>query len=278
MKAAPPAVIDARLDWHAELEREIKLYDSHPELDAWRPQFHGALDASGWRGLLMEDLGQSFRPPPWTDAMTHRVAIGLARMHGETRRGGDCVIHGDVRSDNLFLVRDRGLMLCDWAEARWGSPVEDAAYWAVGVECEGGELASDAYARYVAAAEELQASTLVPILRQLALLNQRRVERLSEPDRVRRLRQHELAAMRNWLSSEGGNDASGVWTGSQQPPTTICSTKPTLASGENQDQVGPVSGEKSDQHSPGQGRRRIHPPAEVEHLLDDIDERPGRER
>jgi hypothetical protein len=84
--------------------------------------------------------------------------------------------------------------------------------------------------------------------------------------------------MRNWLSSGGGDDANSAWTGSQQLPTTTCSTKSTLASGENQDQVGPVSGEKPDQDSPGQGRRRVHPPIEVEHLLDDIDERPGCKR
>lgn len=201
LKAAPPSTVDARLDWPAELEREISLYTAHPELDCWRPRPRAALAVGGWRGLLMEDLSRSSRPPPWTSAAVGSVAAGLAAMHVASSAAGHQIIHGDVRSDNLFLVPGRGLVLCDWAEATQGSAVEDTVYWAVGVELEGGGPAGDAYARYAAAAGDASEAAVRAAATKLFLLNRERLERTGEPVRVRELRIRELAVLRRWLSA-----------------------------------------------------------------------------
>jgi hypothetical protein len=203
LKAAPPGSVDVRLDWPAELEREIELYRSHPELDRWRPKSRAEVSFGGWRGLLMEDLSVSFRPPPWTGAALQSVATGLAAMHAASIGAGHGIIHGDVRSDNLFLVTGRGLVLCDWAEATQGSVLQDAVYWAVGVELEGGGPACDAFARYASAAGDCEPteSGAQAAATKLFLLNRRRLERPGEPVRVRELRIRELAVLRRWLSA-----------------------------------------------------------------------------
>jgi len=201
MKAAPPASVDARLDWPGELQREIELYASHPELDRWRPQPRGALANGGWRGLLMEDLGASLRPPPWTGAAVSSVAAGLGAMHGSSIGAVHQIIHGDVRSDNLFLVPGRGLVLCDWAEASQGSALEDAVYWAVGVELEGGGPARDAFARYAAVTGDPSEAAVHAAATRLFLLNRQRLDRTDEAVRVRELRIRELAVLEHWLSA-----------------------------------------------------------------------------
>jgi hypothetical protein len=63
--------------------------------------------------------------------------LWITSLHRATRKDRG-VIHGDVRSDNLFLVPGRGLVLCDWAEAGPGSGIDDGVYWAVGVQLESG--------------------------------------------------------------------------------------------------------------------------------------------
>lgn len=209
LKAAPPAGVDARLDWPAELEREIELYTSHPELDRWRPRPWAALSAGGWRGLLMEDLSGAHRPPPWTDAALRAVAAGLARMHAASARAGRQIGHGDVRSDNLFLAAGRGLVLCDWAEANPGSALEDAVYWAVGVEREGGGWARDAYARYAAVAGAVSDAEVQAAAARLRQRHRRGLERVDEPARVRELRQRELAILDDWISDDWISDSTG---------------------------------------------------------------------
>lgn len=201
LKAAPPASVDARLDWPAELEREVELHRSHPELDRWRPRPRAAVAGGGWRGLLMEDLGGSPRVPPWTGSAIQSVAVGLAAMHAASGPGVHPMIHGDVRSDNLFLVPGRGLVLCDWAEAAPGSALEDAVYWAVGVELEGGGRADAAYARYAAVAGGSDELGRRAATAHLVRLNRRRLERSDEPIRVRQLRARELAVLERWLSA-----------------------------------------------------------------------------
>ena len=199
LKAAPPAGIDARLDWPGELQREIDLHRSHPELDRWRPRPRGAPASGGWRGLLMEDLGKPLPPPPWTRAAITSVAAGLAAMHRSSVGATLPIVHGDVRSDNLFLVSGRGLVLCDWAEAAPGSALEDAVYWAIGVELEGGGTAREAYASYAAAAGRVEQAALRAATDRLIGLNRRRLQRPDEPIRVRELRLRELAVLERWL-------------------------------------------------------------------------------
>jgi len=201
LKAVPPASLDARLDWPGELQREIELYASHPELDRWRPELRAALANGGWRGLLMEDLGESLRPPPWTGAAVGSVAAGLAAMHESSIGAGHQIIHGDVRSDNLFLVPGRGLVLCDWAEATQGSALEDAVYWAVGVELEGGGQARDAFTRYTAVSGDAGEAAVHAAANKLFLLNRQRLERTDERVRVRELRIRELAVLGRWLAA-----------------------------------------------------------------------------
>jgi len=198
LKAGPPAAVDARLDWPVELEREIELYRAHPELDRWRPKFLADFTTQGWRALLMEDLGPSLRPPPWTETAVDLVSEGLAAMHSATASPGGCFVHGDVRSDNLFVAPGRGLVLCDWAEAHLGSCLEDAIYWAIGVALESGRPAADTLAKYTAFASEPDSGAICAALARLALMNQQRLQRRGEPAAVRELRSRELDVVRRW--------------------------------------------------------------------------------
>lgn len=65
-----------------------------------------------------------------------------------------CVVHGDVRSDNLF-IRQGCMVLVDWPWAQWHSVARENVYWALGVEAEGGPLATMAHARYLAHARPI---------------------------------------------------------------------------------------------------------------------------
>jgi hypothetical protein len=51
--------------------------------------------------------------------------------------GGDSVVHGDVRSDNLCL-RDGRAVLLDWNHACLGNPAFDVAMWLPSLALEGG--------------------------------------------------------------------------------------------------------------------------------------------
>jgi aminoglycoside phosphotransferase (APT) family kinase protein len=198
LKAAPPAAVDARLDWPAELEREIELYRAHPELDPWRPKFLADFTTQEWRALLMEDLGASLRPPPWTETAVDQVSEGLAALHSATASRGGCFVHGDVRSDNLFVALGRGLVLCDWAEADLGCGFEDAIYWAIGVALESGRPAPDVFAKYTAFAGDPDSGAISRALARLAQMNQQRLQRRGEPAAVRELRSRELDVVRRW--------------------------------------------------------------------------------
>lgn len=59
---------------------------------------------------------------------------------------GDCLLHGDVRSDNLCL-RDGRTLLVDWNWACVGNPAVDVAFWLPSLTLEGGpepdEIARD---------------------------------------------------------------------------------------------------------------------------------------
>jgi aminoglycoside phosphotransferase (APT) family kinase protein len=201
MKAAPPAAVDARLDWPAELLREIDLYASRPELDPWRPRRLADFEAAGWRALLMEDLGSSLLESQWSERTIAAVAAGLAAMHAATAARGFPLVHNDVRSDNLFLCSEGSLRLVDWAEAGPGTGLEDAVYWAVGVQLEGGGSAAGVLATYAAAAGDGDPQRAGDVLTRLRRLNLRRMSDPRLPDRVRRLRRRELAVLSCLASS-----------------------------------------------------------------------------
>lgn len=81
-------------------------------------------------GLVIDDAATDFAdwPQKWvhtlaTFAMPHGdEAAALAARHTEVV-GGDTVVHGDVRDDNLLLTDDGRVLLCDW---NW--PVRGAAW------------------------------------------------------------------------------------------------------------------------------------------------------
>jgi aminoglycoside phosphotransferase (APT) family kinase protein len=53
---------------------------------------------------------------------------------------GDDLVHNDVRSDNLCLTPDRGMLLIDWNLPRRGNGAFDLAFAAPSVHMEGGPL------------------------------------------------------------------------------------------------------------------------------------------
>lgn len=80
--------------------------------------------------LDLDDVAVDFADWPWkwqhtlgTFAMPHgEEAAALAARFAEVV-GGDTVVHGDVRDDNLLLADDGRVLLCDW---NW--PVRGAAW------------------------------------------------------------------------------------------------------------------------------------------------------
>lgn len=193
LKAAPPAAVDRRLDWPRELEREIELYSERPELNPWRPGYLGDFSASGWRVLLMEDVGAGVRPS-WHAAEVRCAARGLAEFHAAA--GG--LIHGDVRADNLVLDARRGLILVDWAEAAVGSHLEDVVYWAVGVALDAAVPPLAAVDEYGLCAQPVPSAELATAVGCLLEVTRRRLARPDEPAPVRDLRRRELEALRLW--------------------------------------------------------------------------------
>jgi hypothetical protein len=195
------------------LGREMRAYRDLKAIRAWHPAYLGDFEHEGWVVLLMEDLSDADRVPPWTAATIDIVAQGLAKMHLETlgkprpsrvlrmdqspryfervreRRHqlgklpthwdtpagwswldqaveagipaleaffGDvprCLVHYDVRSDNIF-IRGGHLLLIDWSDPSWMSPAIDSVYWALGVAVEGGGPAPAVHERYRAYAPD----------------------------------------------------------------------------------------------------------------------------
>ena len=60
--------------------------------------------------------------------------------------GGDCLVHGDVRSDNLCLQPDGRIRLVDWAHAGVGSPHHDLVTFLPTLRLEGGPRPSSVLA------------------------------------------------------------------------------------------------------------------------------------
>ena len=108
---APPASIDD--DFGA-------LFDIHEGWDPMRAQPTGALS-----------LGVFDRA--WFD----RYADDLAAAAASAELGGDALLHGDVRSDNLCL-RDGRAVLIDWNWACKGAAELDLASWLPSLHHEGG--------------------------------------------------------------------------------------------------------------------------------------------
>jgi hypothetical protein len=55
-----------------------------PLLGGYTPQRSLRLVLDGWQALLLEDLGDAGRVPPWSDRSIDLVAAGMAEMHRAT--------------------------------------------------------------------------------------------------------------------------------------------------------------------------------------------------
>jgi hypothetical protein len=97
-----------------------ELFDIH---EGWDP-----MRADPTRAL---SLGVFDRP--WFD----RHADDLAAAAATAELGGDALLHGDVRSDNLCLRRGRAVLI-DWNWACVGAPTLDLAAWLPSLHHEGG--------------------------------------------------------------------------------------------------------------------------------------------
>jgi hypothetical protein len=69
---------------HSAHEREVKVYRSLKRfISPWAPEMLASFDISGWRVMLLEDLGPK-SAPPWSAALARKVAAGLAEFHTST--------------------------------------------------------------------------------------------------------------------------------------------------------------------------------------------------
>lgn len=64
--------------------RELRVYhELGAIIDDWAPRFRGSFELDGWQVILLDDLGPK-SAPPWTRALTRKVAHALAAFHAST--------------------------------------------------------------------------------------------------------------------------------------------------------------------------------------------------
>ena len=73
-------------------------------------------------------------------AWLERALPRLCEAHNEALVEGDDLVHHDVRSDNVCITADRGLVLIDWNNAHRGNGACDLAFAAPSLRLEGGPL------------------------------------------------------------------------------------------------------------------------------------------
>lgn len=126
LKAAPPqSDPEQKTDWQEILRREIGVYKNMPHFAPWRPAFLGDFEAGGWVALLLEDLSDARRVPPWTAETISACARGLAEMHTATLSSGppDAGLRGEVLR-RLTQIREAGRQLGDLP-----TPADAEAWW-----------------------------------------------------------------------------------------------------------------------------------------------------
>jgi len=99
--------------------------------------------SDGWRKLAESPvgfLGLGLCSQAWL-AMHADV---LAEAEGVVVRSGDAFVHGDMRSDNIW-VGGQGVKFVDWSNARHGAPETDLAAFLPAAHLEGGPLPYDAF-------------------------------------------------------------------------------------------------------------------------------------
>lgn len=144
VRALPADAAATRLLWTHDADGWVVLGFEHvPARAPHRPWTHDDLGrcldalaetAAGLTpppaGLALDDAEVEFAD--WPDKWTHTLATfalpngveaaALAARYAEVV-GGDTVVHGDVRDDNLLLTDDGRVLLCDW---NW--PLRGAAW------------------------------------------------------------------------------------------------------------------------------------------------------
>jgi hypothetical protein len=85
-----------------------------------------------WRGLAAA-------PPPELDPWLHERLERLAEPTDLVELvSGDALLHTDLRSDNILLTPDGGVVFVDWAWTSNGAPWLDVVLFATTVNAEGG--------------------------------------------------------------------------------------------------------------------------------------------
>jgi hypothetical protein len=129
----PPPWSDERVDSVLDCLREVAESEPPTGLpDARNSQF--ALDA--WPEVAADPgpfLALGLCSADWLER--HLPALSAASC--AARFTGDCLLHFDVRSDNLCF-RDGRVLLIDWNFACLGNPVFDVAAWLPSLHAEGG--------------------------------------------------------------------------------------------------------------------------------------------
>jgi Ser/Thr protein kinase RdoA (MazF antagonist) len=79
-------------------------------------------------------------PPPDLDPWLRRQLEQLAADGSEITRlvGGNALLHNDIRSDNLLLTPDGGVVVLDWGSTCNGAPWLDLVMFAMTVTADGG--------------------------------------------------------------------------------------------------------------------------------------------
>lgn len=133
LKAAPPKESDAQaVDWLEILRREIRVYRELPHFARWRPRFFGDFETGGWAALVIEDLSDARRVPPWTEEEIEACARSLAAMHATTLQDApaDPTLGRETRQ-RFALVRERsgqrGELPRSCASQAWWHWIDEAA-------------------------------------------------------------------------------------------------------------------------------------------------------
>ncbi len=93
----------------------------------------------GW-GIVAADPAEFLSLGLCSAAWLERALPRLCEAHHEAPVEGEDLVHHDVRSDNVCITHDRGVVLIDWNHAHRGNGAVDLAFAAPSLRLEGGPL------------------------------------------------------------------------------------------------------------------------------------------
>ena len=168
--------------------RLLDVYDDgnwialvYEEVDGRRPAIPWRMDELGRVEGMLAALSDALHPSPWQDAPTfaevngdfmeawtnlaleppHDIDPGLRRhLDRLIEQGtdlaaiisGDALLHTDIRSDNILLTSNGGVVLLDWGWTCKGAPWLDVVLFGTTVNAEGGADAEQLVLRHPATA------------------------------------------------------------------------------------------------------------------------------